>query len=75
MSVRFNNAAVSLNKTPIEIITEYPADFRVKNFETFINYYLFLNKRGVVDRFIFDIINEFFRFFLFWVTPLKKTEI
>ena len=69
MSVRFSNPAAFLNKTPIEIITEYPADFRVKNFD------LFLNKRGVVDKFIFDITNEFFRFFLFWVTPLKKTEI
>ncbi len=75
MFVRFSNLAVTLNKTPKEIITEYPTGFQVKNLNTFINYYPVSVDRIINDRFIFDLFIKFFRFFSSGSLPLKKTAI
>ncbi len=63
MFVRFSNLAVSSNKTPNEIVTGYPTDLRVKNFNTFIKCYPVLVDRVNADRFIFDILMKLFCFF------------
>lgn len=72
MFVRFSNLAVSLNKTPNEIITEYPRGFVVRNFNTFINCCPVSVNRIINDRFIFDSFIKFFRFFSFWFITSEK---